>query len=427
MTSTLEAALKRLADGRPLPEIGATAPLGRSLSAIRNHLGMDVAFISEFVDGRRYFRVVDASTSAPPIQVGQSDPLEHSFCQRVVDGRLPELMVDACLNAEALTLPVTQKLPVGAHLSVPVRLKGGRVFGTLCCFSTRADPSLGQRDLALMRVLSDMLADQIDTDLQDQRADNAIQSRLALAMDAKHMRSVYQPIWNLDTQRLLGFEALTRFDCDQQRPPDQWFHEAAAAGQGTALEIRAIESALQALAQIPDDLYIAINASPLTVISPALSAVLAQHPLHRIVLEVTEHDEVDAALYNQIAQVTHPLRQAGLRVAVDDAGAGYACFKHILHLSPDIIKVDVSITRDIDSDFSRQALASALVNFSKSIRCSLVAEGVETGSELTTLRQLGVQLAQGYALARPMPLEKALLLINKKALLEISSRTASTS
>ena len=408
MTSTLEAALMRLQYPDQLPAAGANLSLGRSLSAIRTHLGMDVAFISEFVDGRRYFRAVDASAPSPPIQVGQSDPLEASFCQRVVDGRLPELMTDARLNAEAQTLPVTQQLPVGAHLSVPVRLRCGRIFGTLCCFSTDADPSLGHRDLALMRVLSDMLADQIDTDLQDQRANNAVRSRLALAMDARHMRSVYQPIWNLDTHRLLGFEALTRFDCDPQRPPDQWFHEAAATGHGTVLEIRAIETALQALAHIPDDLYIAINASPLTVISPALSAVLAQHPLHRIVLEITEHDAVDATLYNTIAAVMQPLRRGGLRVAVDDAGAGYACFKHILHLSPDIIKLDVSITRDIDSDFSRQALAAALVRFSESIRCSLVAEGVETIAELATLRQLGVQLAQGYALARPMPLEQAL-------------------
>jgi len=411
MTSTLEGALVRLAQKHQhLPRADTSEVLSRSLHAIRTHLDMEVAFISEFSDDRRYFRYVDSSDQEAIIQVGQSDPLEQSYCQRVVDGRLPELMADACQNAEALTLPVTLALPVRAHVSVPIRLKNGRIFGTFCCFSSQADHSLTNRDLAMMRVLSDMVADQIQADLEDQRAQNEIQARMARAMEPAHMRSVYQPIWDLTRNQLVGFEALTRFSCDPQRSPDQWFAEAASAGQGIAMEIRAIECALQALDRIPENIYIAVNASPNTVISPELSRVLSDLPLERVVLEVTEHEEVNVALYNEIARITRPLRQAGLRVAVDDAGAGYACFKHILHLSPDIIKLDVSITRDIDRDFSRQALAAALVRFAESTHGRLVAEGVETVGELDTLRELGVGLAQGYALAKPLPLEEALQL-----------------
>lgn len=416
MKSTLEGALVRLAQKHHhLPRAGVANALSRSLNAIRTHLEMEVAFISEFVDDRRYFRYVDSADQEAIIRVGQSDPLEQSYCQRIVDGRLPELMVDACLNAEALTLPATRELPVGAHLSVPIRLKSGRIFGTFCCFSSQADHSLTSRDLAMMRVLSEMLADQIEADMQDQQIQSEIQARIALAIAPAHMRSVYQPIWDLSRNQLVGFEALTRFSCDPQRSPDQWFGEAASAGQGTAMEMRAIECALQALDQMPEGVYIAVNASPHTVVSADLSQVLSGLPLERVVLEVTEHEEVDAALYAEIAHITRPLRQAGLRVAVDDAGAGYACFKHILHLSPDIIKLDVSITRDIDSDFSRQALAAALVRFSESTHGRLVAEGVETEREIETLRGLGVGLAQGYALGKPMPLEQALQLTRAPA------------
>lgn len=416
MNKTLGGALMRLAQKhQQLPHADPADALARCLHAIRLHLDMEVAFISEFVDGHRYFRYVDAADHESVIEVGQSDPLEQSYCQRIVDGRLPELLVDACQNAEALTLPATLALPVRAHLSVPIRLKDGEVFGTLCCFSSQPAPSLTNRDLAMMRVLAEMLADQIDADMQDQHALEAIAARLALAMDPAHMRSVYQPIWDLAKNQLVGFEALTRFSCDPQRTPDQWFIEAASVGQGTALEIRAIECALQALAPMPGGVYIAVNASPQTVISPELSRVLSHHALQRVVLEITEHEEVDTALYQEIARITQPLRQAGLRVAVDDAGAGYACFKHILHLSPDIIKLDISITRNIDSDFSRQALAAALVRFAESTQGRLVAEGVETEGEIATLRQLGVGLAQGYALAKPMPLEQALQLARTPA------------
>lgn len=411
MKNTLEGALVRLAQKHQhVPRAGVAEAMSRSLNAIRTHLGMDVAFISEFVDDRRYFRYVDSSDQEAVIQVGQSDPLEQSYCQRVVDGRLPELMADACLNAEALTLPATRQLPVGAHLSVPIRFKNGRIFGTFCCFSAKADHSLTHRDLAMMRVLSEMLAEQIEVEMQDQRTQKEIRSRIAMAMDPANMHSVYQPIWNLRHKQVVGFEALTRFSCDPKRSPDQWFLEAASIEQGTALEIRAIECALQALDQMPDGIYIAVNASPHTVVSPELSLLLSGFPLKHVILEITEHEEVDVALYNEIANITRPLRQTGLRVAVDDAGAGYACFKHILHLSPDIIKLDISITRNIDSDLSRQALATALVHFAESTQGRLVAEGVETAGELETLRQLGVGFAQGYALAKPLPLQQALQL-----------------
>ncbi len=119
----------------------------RTLGSIRSQLGMELAFVSEFTGGRRVFRYVDSGTSELQINAGDSDPLDDSFCLRIADGRLPELIHDACQNAEALKLPVTQALPVGAHLSVPIRLMDGHVFGTLCCFSRRPDQTLQDHDL----------------------------------------------------------------------------------------------------------------------------------------------------------------------------------------------------------------------------------------------------------------------------------------
>ena len=111
------------------------------LGRIRRQLNMELAFVAEFTGGRRVFRYVGSGTSELQIVAGNSDPLDDSFCLRVADGRLPEPMTDAGLNAEALTLPVTRALPVGAHLGVPIRFVDGRVFGTICCFSRRPDES----------------------------------------------------------------------------------------------------------------------------------------------------------------------------------------------------------------------------------------------------------------------------------------------
>lgn len=132
--------------------------LQEALQSIRTHLAMDVAFIAQFGDGERTFRYVDAKDPNPPISVGLSLPLEDGFCQRVVDGRLPELIPDAFLNELAMTLPATVALPVRAHLSVPIRLKNGQLCSTYCCVSYTADQSLNERDLSMLRIFADLAA-----------------------------------------------------------------------------------------------------------------------------------------------------------------------------------------------------------------------------------------------------------------------------
>ena len=383
----------------------AMPSLARILDAIRTHLGMDVAFISEIVGGRRYFRHVDPDTPACFVRPGGSDPAEDSYCLRVVDGRLPELITDACRNPEALTLAATQALPVGAHLSVPIRLKDGRVYGTFCCFSHAPNESLNERDLAMMRVFAEMVGEQIQAEQTQREALQAIEARLDAVLAAGGLSMVYQPIYDVAANRVVGFESLARFASEPYRSPDRWFAEAAQLGRELELESRAIRLALQAVAQLPPDVYVAVNASPQTLVKGDFAALLQGQPLGRIVVEVTEHQAVEH--YEDLAAVLGPLQDAGLRIAIDDAGAGYASFRHILNLRPDIVKLDTSITRAIDTDRSRRALAAALRGFATETGCRIVAEGIETPAELATLRHLGIHKAQGYHLGRPMPLEQA--------------------
>jgi EAL domain-containing protein (putative c-di-GMP-specific phosphodiesterase class I) len=97
-----------------------------------------------------------------------------------------------------------------------------------------------------------------------------------------------------------------------------------------------------------------------------------------------------------------------VKIAVDDAGSGYASMRHVLNIIPNFIKLDVSLTRNIDSDRMRRALASALIEFGQQADCRIVAEGVETTGEMETLRHLGVHKAQGYFLSHPLPLQEFL-------------------
>lgn len=375
------------------------------LHAIREHLGMDVAFVSEFREGRRFFRYVDSPHPNPPIAVGGSDLLEDSYCQRVLDGRLPELIHDATSLPAARELPVTLALPVGAHVSIPIRLSDGRIYGTFCCFSFAPDVTLSERDLALLRVFADLTAKQIERDLRATQERQDTEDRIKAALRGNDLSIVYQPIVHLERNEVVGFESLSRFALQPARTPDVWFREAAAVGLGVPLEAKAVRLALQGYMHLPAPVYLSMNFSPETIMSESLDSILADAPLDRIVLEITEHDTI--VHYTPLAQRLYPFRKKGLRVAVDDAGAGYATFRHVLNLAPDIVKLDISLTRNIDTDKSRRALAAALIRFSEETDSKIVAEGVETVAELETLRELGVIKVQGYLLGRPMSLEAA--------------------
>jgi EAL domain-containing protein (putative c-di-GMP-specific phosphodiesterase class I) len=365
---------------------------------------MDVAFISEFVDGQRVFRYVDARPGPSVIHVGGADPLEESYCQRIIDGRLPELIHNACDLPAALELPATQALPVGAHISVPIRFTNGVVYGTLCCFSSSPDQTLNERDLGMMRVFADFTARQLEHEALGREELEAIRARVQSVLDSQSFSTVFQPIVHVLEHRIIGYEALTRFSAVPVRPPDQWFREAGQVGLQVDLELAAIRKALAVLNDLPNGAYLSLNASAETVQSGVLGPLLESSALPRIVLEVTEHDVIPD--YEKFSAMLAPMRKNGLSIAVDDAGAGYASFRHILNLKPDVIKLDISLTRNIDIDLGRRALAVALIQFAADTGSKIVAEGVETQGELDVLRSLRVNKAQGYLLGRPMPFER---------------------
>ncbi|MDP9401760.1 MAG: EAL domain-containing protein [Actinomycetota bacterium] len=178
---------------------------------------------------------------------------------------------------------MTAALPVGAHLSVPIRLADGQVFGTFCCFRAAPDHSLNDRDLAMMRVFADLTAAPIDRDLGSERRQEDTRIRLRAAMAGDGLSMVFQPIAEMNTGEPIGFEALARFEQTPVRGPDVWFAEAAEVGLLVDLELAAIRMALHHLPELPPQAYLAVNVSPLTATSGRLDAALSDVPANRIV------------------------------------------------------------------------------------------------------------------------------------------------
>ncbi len=389
-----------VADKRPMtisPQVAES--ISRVLRSIRQHLRMDIAFVTQFLGSSRIFRNVDAAHQVAGVEVGAVLPIAAGYCQHVVAGRLPELIADTSRVPLAMTIAETASIPIGAHLSVPIRLENGRVYGTFCCFSHRAMPELGEPELELMHTFSRLIAREMHEDVaRDERLEQMTE-RVHAAIFSGDPQIVFQPILRLRDDTIIGVEALSRFATEPRRTPDVWFAEANEAGMGEMLELVALRRALQRARDLPDTLGIHVNISPNTVVSPDLARVLDTFDPKRIVIEITEHEPV--ADYEPILRALAPLRAKGMKVAIDDAGAGYSSLRHVLMMRPDVVKLDISLTRGLDKDPVRHAMAAALAEFSRRTGTVIVAEGVETDAELAALRELGVTEVQGYLIARP--------------------------
>ena len=239
----------------------------------------------------------------------------------------------------------------------------------------------------------------------ESRRRSRVTQRIGGVLSTAELRVVFQPIISTETGRLVGAEALSRFEAanpaDLPEPPDEVFAEAATVGLGVELELLAVRTALHAALALPEDLYVSVNVSPAAVLSDELTDALAgcRISLDRIVLEITEH--VSVPDYDALAARAAHLRALGVRLAVDDAGAGFASFRHILRLCPEYIKLDRTLIENIGDDPARRALAAAVVLFAFEMGSAVVAEGVETLAELQTAQTLGIDAAQGYLLGRP--------------------------
>lgn len=221
------------------------------------------------------------------------------------------------------------------------------------------------------------------------------------------MGVVFQPIVDLATGSVVGAEALSRIDTDPYRPPNVWFAAAREVGFGDEFELLAISLALAQLDVLPPDVYLAINVSPSLLVHASLEGHLITHDLTRVVLELTEHASIDQRRYPQLLIPIRRFQAQGARIAVDDAGAGFSSFRHVLELEPNIIKLDISITQSIDTDPSRKAMASCLAQFAAETHATVVAEGIETRAQMEAVVAAGIRHGQGFGLGEPRPLPLA--------------------
>jgi EAL domain-containing protein (putative c-di-GMP-specific phosphodiesterase class I) len=236
----------------------------------------------------------------------------------------------------------------------------------------------------------------------DQHRRDRIRQRMQRLIDGEGMNVAFQPIVDLASGQVVGAEALARFTAPdgEKIPTERCFLDAHAVDMGIELELAVIRRALDNHARLPQGRYLALNVSPNVLEHDDLVLEIARRDLERpLVVELTEHQPVEdyVALGASLAR----LRELGLRVAVDDVGSGFASFRHVTRVNPDILKLDRTLVCGIDDDPVRQSLASAIVSFARDVGATVVSEGIESESELCCLKGLAVGCGQGFYLARP--------------------------
>jgi diguanylate cyclase (GGDEF)-like protein len=216
-----------------------------------------------------------------------------------------------------------------------------------------------------------------------------------LLADPNPITPVFQPLVELATGRVVGYEALARFS---HRSPEAWFNQAHACGLSEDLEGVALAAALAYDHSRPQGTYLSLNCSPSAISSGKVRSILPDN-LSNHVIEITEHElaSEDGSLEQGLAE----LRGRGARIAVDDAGAGYAGLNQVMRVQPDLIKLDRSLIERVHAEPAKAALIEFFVLFARRVGAAVCTEGIETFEELTTLIDLGVGYGQGYLLGRP--------------------------
>ncbi|RIV85118.1 sensor domain-containing phosphodiesterase [Aurantiacibacter zhengii] len=393
------------ASARPLADELVTDPgIDRILASVRGHLGVEIAFVSRYVeDDQRELTHVSSDLDLP-MGPGFREHREESYCWHILNGRLPELIQDPADHPLTQKLAITDFLPVGCHINTPLRLADGTVWGSFCALGRTPDRSLNARDLNILKSFAGLVGERIEASLEEDIMLRQARRRVEAMLDGHAVTIFQQPIHDLANGRPVGVECLARFPDLTKRGPQAWFDDAERTGLGNQLEMTAVRCALETVGTVPDGIYAAINASPATIISGELRKVLEQSGARDLVIEVTEHQQV--ADFGALAREIAALKPFA-RIAIDDVGTGYSGLRHLIELQPDVLKMDMILTRECDTDPARRAIAAAMVQFSRDIGAKLVAEGIETEGERAVMQDLGVDHGQGYLFARPLPVVAA--------------------
>jgi EAL domain-containing protein (putative c-di-GMP-specific phosphodiesterase class I) len=382
-------------EGLPVEVSACEKRLERIVEFAHRYLSLDVAYVAELRGATQHYRAVAGDAASFNITSGRGLPVAVTYDRRMAAGVIPNVVSDTSADGFLAKLFATRYARIGAYVGVPIRLSDGTLYGTLSCAGHEPDHQL---DECAVRLLS-LLADLVVHEVEGLRLAQDLGDRLVELIETAGFDLAYQPVIDLLDGRCVGVEALARFP-DRFGGPAQTFAAAHRLGLGVDLEHAVMRRACDIASSLGPGQFLSLNVSPEALLGLARRAGSSEDlPWPRIVVEVTEHSAVEA--YAALQEALWSLRRRGLRIAVDDAGAGYASLRHVLELRPDFIKLDRWLVAGVAEDAGRHAAVSAFVGLAGELGSKVIGEGVERIEDLDALRDLGLSAAQGFLLGGP--------------------------
>lgn len=361
----------------------------------RRHLHLDFVSVTEIRGGNAILQACAGDETPPRIRPRASGTTAPTYGRLLVAGEIPSVITDTWADELVRDLPITRQSGVRAFIGVTLRRSDGSVYGALCGIGHVPDHTLDERDVHFLTRLAELLTPELD----DRARREQFHRELTRLMDVRDGEIACQPIVEVRSGRCLGVEALARFP-EPLGAPTQVFTAAYEVGLGLELEQMVVQKAWPLLAELQSDQFVAINFTPSALAQFAQQAnARSDLRLDNLVVELTEHAVVEN--YDALRTELEPLRLRGLRVAIDDAGAGYASLRHVVELQPDIIKIDESLIQGIAGDHARRVAVSALLMLALDLGATVVAEGLDRAQDLEALSDIGVPAVQGFLIARP--------------------------
>ena len=396
MIATTHPARTELAHEGPPAAESVNGVVQRVVDLAQRHLGMDVTYISEFSEGCQTYRALSGDTHSFGMEIGSGPPLPNTYCSRMVVGEIPNVIPDTGADSRVRYLPITRQNRIGSYVGVPLRLSDGTLYGTFCCLSHEPDADLCDRDLRYMRLLADLLV----SDLDREHHRSATHALVTEVLNGGRLQIALQPVVNIADEHPVGYEALSRFPIELGTP-DTLFPAAVEVGLSAELEQLAASRALALAPTLAADAFLSLNMSPTSIMAwDYVIDGFKKIAANRLVIEITEHQAIDS--YDDIKRSLDSLRGRGIRLAIDDVGAGYASLHHVLQLEPDLIKIDRRLVNGAADDRGQRSVIRGFVGLARAIGADVIGEGVERAADLEVLRELGVDAAQGYLLGRPV-------------------------
>ncbi len=358
--------------------------------------GVLAAQLSLFdLDGRAWPIGFVVEDQADPRPRRIPEPRSRHLRERAADGPWVEPWVSSASHPYSRLM---NGLGIGAIACAPVR-HDQQIIGLLGIYAAGSvqEPGLTEA-LPALTEFADLAGALIGRDVSERTNAGRGRNRIADVIARRAYWPVFQPIVELGSSETVGYEALTRFADGVN--PELAFADAAAVGLGIELEMATLKAALTAAEALPLSGWLNLNASPALIVAGEPLRTLVAGSRRHIVLEVTENAGItDYSAFRAAMVAMGP----NVEFAIDDAGTGFASLRHIVELRPAFVKLDRSLIAGIESDEARKAMIVGLCHFAQVTGCRLIVEGIETDSELSTLRGLAIELGQGYLLGRPLP------------------------